>query len=526
MLLILIAVAFATLFFWLWMRMKKAFNFWEERGVPFKKPVFFFGNSWPILSRKVSMAQHHLNLYKEFPDVPYYGIYDFTKPFLVVKDIELVERVLIKDFHHFVDHGFGNIDENTPATDINLFNMNGKLWRAMRNKFSPMFTTGKLRQMVPLMNTLSNSLVGAIEKSKEKDIDLRDMFQRFSMDVIASCAFGLNVNAIEEEKESEFRKMGKMAFQTTYKQLMRFFIITLFPKVAKFFRIPMNNPIVTEYFSKILKDTLTYRKNSSQTRNDFVQLFVTLQQKGSIEFEGDDTEDSYLKTEGGEKVEKKMESYALTDDIMVGQAFIFLVAGFEGTSLAMMWFCYELALHPEIQARARADVVRAVKNRGGVLDYDTLKEMTYFDQCLQEVNRFHSFIGSLFRICTKDYTFPGTSLSIKAGQSVLIPANGIHDDPAYYEEPDKFNPDRFAPDVTRPNCTYLPFGDGPRVCIAMRFALTEVRLCVARMLLDYTFALSPKTKLPLEIDTTSFTNLPKNPVYFTLTKATEVDIAA
>uniref|UniRef100_A0A0A9XUY7 Putative cytochrome P450 6a14 n=1 Tax=Lygus hesperus TaxID=30085 RepID=A0A0A9XUY7_LYGHE len=524
MLAILIAVAFATLILWLWKYMNKTYSYWEERGVPYKKPIFFFGNSWPVITRQASIVQHHLNMYKEFPDVPYYGIFDFTKPFLVIKDIDLVERVLIKDFHHFVDHGFGTIDENTPATDINLFNMNGKKWRAMRNKFSPLFTTGKLRHMVPLMKDLSDSLVNALEKT-DSEVDLRDMFQRYAMDVIASCAFGMNVNAIGEEEESEFRKMGKLAFQITPKQMFRFFCHTIFPKVAKFLRIPLNNPIVTKYFSKVLKETLDHRKNSKLTRNDFVQLFVTLQQKGSIEFEGDDQEDDYLKTESPEKVDKKMESYELTDEVMIGQAFIFLVAGFEASSLAMMWLCYELALNPDIQARARKEVVRAVKNRG-VLDYDTLKDMPYFNQCVLEMNRLHTFIGSLFRICTKDYTFPGTSLSIKTGQPVLIPVNGIHEDPNHYEEPEKFNPDRFAPDVTRPNCTYLPFGDGPRICIAMRFALTEVRLCVARILMDYKLSLSPKTKLPMEIDKTSFTNLPKHPVYFTLTKAAQFDVAA
>uniref|UniRef100_A0A0A9XVU1 Putative cytochrome P450 6a13 n=1 Tax=Lygus hesperus TaxID=30085 RepID=A0A0A9XVU1_LYGHE len=517
MLLVLLGVALVTLVVCVWKYMSKVYSFWEERGVPYKRPLPFIGNSWDLLSRQVQLNEHHKRLYNSFPDVPYYGIYDYSKPILVVKDVDLVERVLIKDFQHFVDLGLGDgIDEQTNPLDINLFSMTGNRWRYMRNKLSPLFTTGKLRHMVPQMKNLGDRLVQVLEENQSQ-VDLKDMFQRYAIDVIASIAFGMNVNILQETEESEFRKIGKKSFRFTLKQYLRFIFITVFPKLAKMMRVPLNDPEVNEYFSRIIREALSHRKQSGMSRNDFVQLFVTLQQKGSIAFEGDDQDDKYLKSEDDMKPQKKMANYELTDAAMIGHAFVFLVAGFDSTSITMMNLCYELALNPEIQKKAREEIVKAFKNRG-VLDYDTLRDAPYYGQCVQEVMRLHTIIGFLSRVCTKDYTFPGTSLSIKAGQAVLIPTIGIHQDPAYYENPDKFDPDRFAPDVSRKNCSFLAFGDGPRVCIAMRFAMTEIKLCVARLLLDYSISLHPKTKLPLEMDSNHFADVPNGPVYFTLTK--------
>lgn len=44
---------------------------------------------------------------------------------------------------------------------------------------------------------------------------------------------------------------------------------------------------------------------------------------------------------------------------------------------------------------------------------------------------------------------------------------GLHRDPKYYPDPDKFDPDRFEPEnvAKRPDFTFLPFGEGPRMCI-------------------------------------------------------------
>ena len=56
---------------------------------------------------------------------------------------------------------------------------------------------------------------------------------------------------------------------------------------------------------------------------------------------------------------------------------------------------------------------------------------------------------------------------IPANTSIIIPVYGIHTDEKYYDKPDEFRPERFTEEekAKRSKYTYLPFGDGPRVCI-------------------------------------------------------------
>ena len=88
-----------------------------------------------------------------------------------------------------------------------------------------------------------------------------------------------------------------------------------------------------------------------------------------------------------------------------------------------------------------------------------------------ETLRKHPIVTFLDRICCSDYELPapnGTgTIKLPAGTGVYIPLLGIHFDPTYFPEPEKFDPDRFTEENkrSRPNYTYLPFGEGPRVCI-------------------------------------------------------------
>lgn len=79
------------------------------------------------------------------------------------------------------------------------------------------------------------------------------------------------------------------------------------------------------------------------------------------------------------------------------------------------------------------------------------------------------------RQACKDYTFPGTTVSIPKGMRIFIPVYAIQRDPKIYSKPDEFNPERFEEEnvkVRHPS-HYLPFGDGPRNCIG-KFEIRSV----------------------------------------------------
>jgi hypothetical protein len=66
-------------------------------------------------------------------------------------------------------------------------------------------------------------------------------------------------------------------------------------------------------------------------------------------------------------------------DVFVAQAFVFLAGGFETSGSTLSYAVYELALHPEIQNRLRAEIMRVLNKHNGDLTYDGIQEMTYLD---------------------------------------------------------------------------------------------------------------------------------------------------
>jgi cytochrome P450 len=80
----------------------------------------------------------------------------------------------------------------------------------------------------------------------------------------------------------------------------------------------------------------------------------------------------------------------------------------------------------------------------------------------------------LSRECTKTYKIPGTEIVLEKGVLTIIPILGLHHDPKYYPDPDRFDPERFSEEekAKRHHYVYLPFGEGPRICIGT-FTLTK-----------------------------------------------------
>lgn len=116
-------------------------------------------------------------------------------------------------------------------------------------------------------------------------------------------------------------------------------------------------------------------------------------------------------------------------------------------------------------------------------------------------------LGALLdRVCTKSYTIEAlnpdeTSLIIPVGGLLWIPVFGIHRDPSYYPDPEKFDPERFN-DESKAKInpyTYIPFGLGPRNCIGSRFALLETKVLLFKMLLNFEISLSDKMHIPLRL---------------------------
>jgi cytochrome P450 len=134
-----------------------------------------------------------------------------------------------------------------------------------------------------------------------------------------------------------------------------------------------------------------------------------------------------------------------------------------------------------------------VINKNGEITYESVHEMTFMEMVIDETMRMYPASSRTDRAASSDYEYK--NMKIKKGDIVNILIYAIHHDETYYPEPYKFMPERFSEinKKTRPNETFIPFGAGPRSCVAMRFALLEIKLLLASILTKYKFEKCEKT---------------------------------
>ncbi|PRD21810.1 UNVERIFIED_CONTAM: Cytochrome P450 3A8 [Trichonephila clavipes] len=190
----------------------------------------------------------------------------------------------------------------------------------------------------------------------------------------------------------------------------------------------------------------------------------------------------------------------LSTNELIAQCVIFFLAGFETTASTLAFVSFYLALNPDVQDKLVAEIDETVKAGNSELTYEAIQNMKYLDNVISETLRINPPSARLERVASEDYKLGDTGIVIPKHTIVTIPIYAIHRDPKYFPDPEKFDPDRFTPEerVKRSPYVFMPFGAGPRNCVGMRFALVEVKVCLAYVLSNFKIKKSPQTKVPLE----------------------------
>lgn len=114
-----------------------------------------------------------------------------------------------------------------------------------------------------------------------------------------------------------------------------------------------------------------------------------------------------------------------------------------------------------------------------------------------------------------DYKIGNTNYVIEKGTTVLLPVYAMHHDPEIYPEPNRFDPERFseANKKLRHPFNYLPFGEGPRICVGLRFGIMQTRIGVIKALLSCKFSPSDKTPSTIVFEPNDFIPAPKGGIW-------------
>nr|WCC58079.1 cytochrome P450 [Pharsalia antennata] len=473
----IVAVVYA---YFLW-----TFQYWKRRNIPYLEPVIPWGNLENPTKRTMFIGDRFRYIYKEARlkgrDWKYCGMFGMTKPLLFILDLDLLRQIMVKDFNNFVDRGFYSNEKDDPLS-CHLFALDGIKWKNLRAKLSPTFTSGKMKIMFPKIMQCASIMAEYLEQqaNQKEAVDFKSVAGNFSTDVIGSCAFGLDCNSFKDP-DSVFRRNGTRVFERTKAGSLKLSFCLYFPRLAVFMGLRIIPKDVADFFMKVVDDTVLYREKNNLSRNDFLQLLIDIKNNKETETDG-----------------HKGDGKTLTMEELAAQCLVFFLAGFETSSTTLTFALYELATHQDIQDKVREEVEEVLAKHQGQLTYDSLTDLKYMKQVIDETLRKYSPGTFMTRVSSEDYKVPGAV--IEKGTTIVIPIHGIHHDEEYYENPSVFDPERFTEEnkAARHPYAHIPFGEGPRICIGERFGLLEVKIGLTTILRKFRLTLNQKTKEPLE----------------------------
>ncbi|XP_005413827.1 PREDICTED: cytochrome P450 3A14-like isoform X2 [Chinchilla lanigera] len=388
-------------------------RFFKKLGIPGPTPLPFFGT---ILEYRKGMWKFDLECRKKYGKM--WGLYDGKQPLLAITDPEMIKTVLVKEcYSTFTNRrSFGPVGFMQKAISL----AEDEEWKRIRTTMSPTFTSGKLKEMFPIIEQYGDVLVKNLQREAEKakPVSMKDILGAYSMDVITGTSFGVNIDSLNKPQNSFVEKA---------KKLVRFDVFNpLFLSVAIFsFLTPLYEMLNITIFPH---DSLTFFKNfviktkenrletNQKHRVDFLQRMIESQNS------------------------KDSESHkAMSDLEIAAQSIVFIFAGYEATSNALSFILYELATHPDVQKKLQQEIDTALPNKA-LPTFDTLVGMEYLDMVVNEALRLYPVANRLERVCKKDVQINGTV--IPKGTTVMIPAFALHWDPEYWPEPEEFRPER------------------------------------------------------------------------------------
>lgn len=409
-------------------------KYWLQRKVPYREPCPIFGNFGATLTMRRSYTNTLQFFYNSYRDEKYVGMFQARRPTLLVIDLEIVKSILIKDFACFGDRISVSTDIQREPLLRNLANMSGAEWKVMRHIITPTFSSAKMKAMFPLVVECASTLKIVLSRESLDEVDVPKLMSRFTTDVIGSCAFGVDPGSLKNP-DSPFLAMSQKMFRADRATVLKRYCRTFFPRLFKFLNLRTYSWEVEKFFTNIINQVLHERRNMGVQRNDFIQLMLNVQRH--------ETE------------------FSMTDNLIISNSFIFMLAGLETSATTLSFCLYQLAKDPELQERVRQEVLACMERYGG-LNYDAICAMRLVVQTAMETLRLHPPTPLTTRLCTSPCTLSSTDLKVKVKDAVLIPLHCIQKDPRYFPDPEKFDPDRFKEDSSPAG--FIAFGEGPRSC--------------------------------------------------------------
>lgn len=342
-----------------------------------------------------------------------------------------------------------------PAIGDSLFIAEGAHWRWQRRAAAPVFSHRNMQALAPIMSAAAERCATRIAEAGPRAVDMLDEMVRTTFDVIAEVTFsgdgGFDATAVHGAIDDYIAEAGKISI------LDMIGAPDWIPRPGRYF----SGAAVSDMKSVADQAIEARRLRGPGEIPDLLDLLL----------DGVDPE-----------TKRRMNTAELRDNLLT-----FIVAGHETTALTLAWALYLCAFDPEAQARAQEEI-RDIAGEGTVTA-EHLSALPFTRMIIEEALRLYPPAGIISRTARAADTLCGRE--VRPGDTVMLPIYALHRNRLLWEEPDAFRPERFADRKAIDRYAYLPFGDGPRICIGASFAMQEAVLILANLLNRFRFHAVP-----------------------------------
>ncbi len=337
-----------------------------------------------------------------------------------------------------------------PAIGDSLFIAEGAHWRWQRRAAAPVFTHRNIANLAPIMSVSADETCDRL-CSCGGQADMYEEMVQATFDVISNVTFSgsgaLEGDAVHRAINAYISQIGRVSLMDVIG------VPTWVPRLSRLFR-----PNTLTDMKSIADQAIQRRKDTGpKPVPDLLDLLLA----------GEDPE-----------TKKRMNTAELRDNLLT-----FIVAGHETTALTLSWALYLLAFDPTIQDKLRDEAQQVLQGRTATAE--DCPNLPYTEQVIKETLRLYPPAAIISRTAQAQDTLAGRKIRPK--DTVMIPIYALHRNHGLWQEPDAFDPDRFAKGVKHDRFAYLPFGDGPRVCIGASFAMIEAQIILATLVSRFQF---------------------------------------
>lgn len=369
----------------------------------------------------------------------------------MVMDPEAIRRMLLDRLE---DYPKSDVTKNLlrPAIGESLFIAEGAHWRWQRRTAAPAFSHRNMMNLAPIMTKAAERAADRVAAAGPRALNFLDEMVTTTFDVIADVTFSggdaFDRDAVHNAIDDYIAEAGK---------------ISLFDIIGAPDWIPRPGRLVSGRALRDMKAVAdraidARAKRGAEGVPDLLDLLLA----------GEDP-----------KSGRRMNTAELRDNLLT-----FIVAGHETTALTLAWSMYLVAFDQNIQDAARAEAQSVLNGRAAT--GDDVENLPLIRQIVDEALRLYPPAGMVSRTALAHDVLCGRE--IRPGDTCMVPIYALHRSRLHWDDPDAFRPARFADRKAINRYAYLPFGDGPRICIGASFALQEAVIILATLLSRFRYS--------------------------------------